>query len=102
LPTDSLKISFRPPFKKGGGVEGRSPSARSAERENPLPARAQEGSEGNPRRGFPSRCLATRFLVGGRQNRRPLQSVHHRWFCKKSNLARADVEVRPYAVVRHH
>ena len=53
--------SFRPPFSKGGGVEGRSPSSQSADCEILLLTKAQEREQNspmdcfaveNPRRGF--------------------------------------------------
>lgn len=52
--------SFRPPFSKGGGVEGQSPPSSSAEDETSLFKSAGGASNvpvghltaGNPRRGF--------------------------------------------------
>ena len=56
-----MSKSFRPPFSKGGGVEGQSPR-RSPQTAKSLPIKSAGGGEkqsgglffgGNPRRGFP-------------------------------------------------
>ena len=62
--------SFRPPFSKGGGVEGRRPSSPSAEGERPDSSKDQEGSlnrpgdgssVGNPIKGFPDAARNAAF-----------------------------------------